>query len=212
MGDGLYWQKDTSHAEVKRMIFFGHLGLTAGAFRLFERATSKRREAAPDIDYRLVLLGSELPDLLDKPIGNVLFRSVFNSGRIFGHTLLLTLLVLLIGFALYRTRRKNGVLVLGLASLLHLIFDAMWQLPGTLLWPFTNLGTALRAESGRLSALLRFPAETTDWMENSFMGLAHYLSSALFELAGLSILLYFFVKLLRDRWLGGFLRTGRPGA
>ena len=33
------------------------------------------------VDYRFILLGSILPDLIDKPIGNVFLSHIFSNGR-----------------------------------------------------------------------------------------------------------------------------------
>lgn len=46
------------------MIFFGHLGLTGLAAKAVEKSLGNIK-----IDYRVVFVGSILPDLIDKPIG-----------------------------------------------------------------------------------------------------------------------------------------------
>jgi len=46
-----------------------------------------------DIDTRVLLIGSLLPDIIDKPIGNYLFRDTVSNGRIVCHTLLFFILV-----------------------------------------------------------------------------------------------------------------------
>ena len=43
------------------------------------------------LDYRFLLIGSLLPDLIDKPIGGIFFYQTFQNGRIFAHTLCFTL-------------------------------------------------------------------------------------------------------------------------
>ena len=43
---------------------------------------------AKRMDIRFLLIGSLLPDIIDKPIGIYLFRETFSSARIFSHTLL----------------------------------------------------------------------------------------------------------------------------
>ena len=43
---------------------------------------------ADPIDYRLVAAGTNLPDLIDKPLGIYLLGRQLGSGRIYGHTLL----------------------------------------------------------------------------------------------------------------------------
>jgi len=38
------------------------------------------------LDYRLVLVGSMLPDIIDKPLGGLVFREALESGRTYCHT------------------------------------------------------------------------------------------------------------------------------
>jgi len=86
-------------------------------------------------DYRFLLVGSLLPDLLDKPIGQVFFYNTFQSGRIFGHTLCFNLLLLILGIYVLRKWRKTWLLILSFGSIIHLLCDRMWLDPEILLWP-----------------------------------------------------------------------------
>ena len=63
------------------MLLFAHLGLTLARARLIRGA-----------DLAFVLLGSMLPDIIDKPLGTILFGTPA-MGRIFAHTLLFLLLL-----------------------------------------------------------------------------------------------------------------------
>ncbi len=79
------------------MIFFGHIGITLlFAYLIFSIFKEK-------IDYRFLIVGAILPDLIDKPIGQYIFVSTFSNGRIFGHTILFVLLLAMI--ALYAERK-----------------------------------------------------------------------------------------------------------
>ncbi len=62
------------------MIFF-HAGVTMVVVWFVMRGN-------PRVDYRVVAFASLLPDLIDKPIGRVLFRARYNSGRLWAHALL----------------------------------------------------------------------------------------------------------------------------
>lgn len=44
------------------------------------------------LDYRLLVLASMLPDIIDKPLGQVFLKDTFNYGRIYGHTLVFVLI------------------------------------------------------------------------------------------------------------------------
>jgi len=87
------------------------------------------------IDIRILLVGSLLPDIIDKPLGRIFFRGVFANGRIICHTLFFLIILSLAGIHLYRRRRKNWLLVLSFGTFTHLIFDQMWLSPHTLFWP-----------------------------------------------------------------------------
>ena len=87
------------------------------------------------INIRLLLIGSLLPDIIDKPIGEFFFREYFSNGRIFGHTLLFLALITIIGLFLYKSRHSTWPLVLSFGTFMHPILDAMWLTPPTLFWP-----------------------------------------------------------------------------
>jgi len=115
------------------MIFFGHIGITLLlGFIVFTLLKKK-------IDYRFLVVGAILPDLIDKPIGQYLFYGVFQNGRIFAHTILFVLL--LVGLAIYvqRKYRFTGIGVLALGALAHITEDQIWRSPGTALWPLLGL-------------------------------------------------------------------------
>src|SRR4030042_1013686 len=52
------------------------------------RKVSWVESVADHVDLRLLLVGFMLPDIIDKPVGQLLFRETFSSGRIFSHTLI----------------------------------------------------------------------------------------------------------------------------
>ncbi|RNI15777.1 hypothetical protein EFE42_00600 [Methanohalophilus sp. RSK] len=76
------------------MLPFAHIGITLALFYIVTRGRN--------INYWYVIIGSMLPDIIDKVIGRVLFADTFASGRIFAHSLLfvvvLGLTVEFIGF------------------------------------------------------------------------------------------------------------------
>ena len=59
--------------------------------------TSLFRSLANRVDIRFLLIGSLLPDIIDKPIGVYFFRETFSNGRIFSHTLLFLISITIIG-------------------------------------------------------------------------------------------------------------------
>lgn len=114
------------------MLLFGHLGVTLGIFFGLAIFVPRLRTV---IDPRYLAIGAILPDLIDKPIGEVILASTFSSGRIIGHTLLFSLLLFMVGLYMYERRRDIRVLSLTAGSFLHLFEDRMGSDPQTFLWP-----------------------------------------------------------------------------
>lgn len=142
-----------------------------------------------------MLLGSLLPDLIDKPIGIYLFRATFESGRIFCHTLLFTILLALIGFYLYQRSGKTWLLALSFGTFTHLVLDQMWLYPHTLLWP--TLGFIFDKT---------YPE---NWLEDIFYGLMVEPVVFVSELVGAAILIWFALALLRRKKLLAFIKYGQ---
>ncbi len=114
-------------------MIFWHVGGTILAFRYVFRD--------PNVDLRFLALGSILPDLLDKPIGTILFADTFESGQIFGHSLLFASSLMV--FVLLLTRRgiwRKRLMALAVGALFHLLLDAMWAVKETFLWPAFGWG------------------------------------------------------------------------
>ncbi len=92
----------------------------------------------PSIDYRLVALGGLVPDLIDKPLSWVLFPGTFPDSHIYGHTLLLPLVLIIAGLITARSGDLR-LLALGFGCLTHPLVDPVILYPRTLFWPL--LGT-----------------------------------------------------------------------
>jgi hypothetical protein len=114
------------------MLLFGHLGITLGIFFGLSIFVPRLRTI---IDPRYLAIGAILPDLIDKPIGEVIFASTFASGRIVGHTLLFSLLLFLLGLYIYDKRKDIRVISLTAGSFLHIFEDQMGSDPQTFFWP-----------------------------------------------------------------------------
>lgn len=142
------------------MLAFGHAGITLGTVLILQKTLHSRNEIAKergstgaldsiavfvsDIDLRILLIGSLLPDIIDKPIGLIIFREAISYGRIYAHTLLFLSLIIIGGILLYRLKRQKWLLTLAFASAGHLVLDLMWKTPTVLFWPF--LGTSFPRE------------------------------------------------------------------
>ncbi len=94
----------------------------------------------PAFDYRMVMLGALMPDLLDAPFG----------GARLAHTLLASVIVLTIVMVATRGRRhrRRSLLAVPIGMFAHLVADGMWARTETFWWPFFG-----RSLTGRLPAL-----------------------------------------------------------
>ena len=146
------------------------------------------------IDYRFILLGSVLPDLMDGALSLFFFEG--NSGRWIAHSILAVVVVTVLIVVGFRGERRVSVFGVGVGWLLHLVGDGMWQAPLTFLWP--AFGTDFSAT----------PREPYSWDLLSDP-LSHSLTWA-GELAGLAVLAWFVVAfgLTDPKRRRTFLRDG----
>jgi membrane-bound metal-dependent hydrolase YbcI (DUF457 family) len=132
------------------MLLFAHTVLTLGAATavdlvkttLQHNSGRRRPLSSLNIDVRLLLVGSMLPDI-DKIIGIYLFPNISN-GRVFLHTLLFFVVLTITGLVIAFKFRKTWGLVLAAGTLSHLILDSMWRNPHTLFWP--SAGSSFQAQ------------------------------------------------------------------
>ena len=149
---------------------------------------------ASRLDYRLILLGSMLPDLIDKPLGIWLLRDTLSNGRIFAHTLLFAVLLLAVGVYVYISRRKLNLLCLSFGNMAHLGLDEMWLDRRTLFWPLYGWSF----ERGDVS----------HWLERIIVALRTEPGVYIPEIAGALLLGIFLVSLIRQGKLHRFFKTG----
>lgn len=150
------------------------------------------RSRTGSIDYRVVALGSLLPDVIDKPLWLWAIGGVSLSGRGYAHTLLFNLALLAGGLVVIRYR-KSWLLLISLSSLMHLIFDRMWRSPARIFWPLLG---PLPVE------------ETTGWLSNIVRVLLTQPEVYIPEIIGLVIVLLFAYKTVTRKRVTGFIRNG----
>jgi inner membrane protein len=201
------------------MLLFGHLGITLGAalvcrevyFARGKQDTSNKiqetnndqisnhklqiRNQETIFDPRFWILGSILPDLIDKPLGHFFFSQYFGgNGRLYSHSLLFLVLITAIGLYLYASKKKGWLLAVGSGVFMHLILDYFWQSLVTSFWPL--LGTA-------------FPAEPPgDWLSGLLKEMVTVPSVYIPEIIGFIILAWFGVRLLVRKGVVRFLKKG----
>ncbi len=191
------------------MLFFGHLGITAAVTKIIDitfpaeaadsdngirrkivSMVSKFRKADGSIDYRMVIIGSMLPDIIDKPLALVMDNSVYFSGRGICHGLLFNLLLLTGGIIF----RKAWLRVIWFGSLIHLLLDSIWRAPVTLFWPLYGW----------------FPPTVYDtWLEDMLRGLMTKPVVFILEMTGLSLVTYIAYRVIRSNGVKNLIKHGR---
>jgi hypothetical protein len=129
------------------LLLFAHLGLTLAAGRLARIA-----------DLAYLALGSMLPDIIDKPLGLLVFGTPA-MGRTIAHTFLFLLIITLLAIRFHDLR----IAAISGGVLAHLVLDFMWRLPVTLFWPLlgnfpVTTGTTTLGYFQQLFFELRDPA------------------------------------------------------
>lgn len=201
------------------MVFFGHAGIALGAAvvlnglfgRLADNAPAKGtasfaepvarwRSAEASVvslgqrfDLRLLLLGSVVSDIIDKPAGR-LFYGTFGC-RLFCHSLMFLLIVALAGLYLYLSRHKDWLLVVAFGVLTHLALDEMWLDRRTFLWPAYGFSfpTVVRSE----------------WVEGVLHNLFTSPKVYVPELLGLVVIVWIAWLLVRRGKVYAFVRHGQ---
>ncbi len=103
------------------MFLLGHLGIGLGLAWLLSW------KSPAWIDYRLVLFGSILPDLIDKPLA---YLTGLDS-RLWAHTFLFLFSILALSFV----PALRGLRLVGFGVATHLLLDLMWNQPAIVLYP-----------------------------------------------------------------------------
>jgi hypothetical protein len=167
---------------------FWHSGLTMLIVWFVMRGNTR-------IDYRVVAAAALIPDLIDKPLGRVLFRDEFQSGRLIGHTLLFNVAFFCVLFFM-RGQIKRRFTLIPLSSLLHLAEDGMWNHPRIFWWPL--FGTEFPKQ----------PASGGFW---SMFDPTRHPGAYVQEAVGLAVITWLLAShgLLSREGVMSFLRTGR---
>jgi len=156
------------------MLLFGHIGITVGAalaaqriYTHFHTQSSPHTETAGNsvevtrdvsasdssvrelFDLRIWLIGSILPDIIDKPL------AVFTGdGRLLAHSLIFSGSLFAGGLFLAFFRKRLWLFALSLASMIHLVLDSMWKSPQDLFWPFYGFSFTLHHDGGWFTSIV----------------------------------------------------------
>jgi inner membrane protein len=185
------------------MLLFAHVGLTFGAATAAAGLAEKRPPAslagwpavlARSVDIRWLMVGSVLPDIIDKPLGQYILPGLIGTGRAYAHTLLFLVLLSVIAVAVKLRSGRTWALALAAGTFLHLILDAMWRSPRALLWPFLGAGFE--------------HIDLENWAGGLWQALIGNPAVYIPEIVGFLILAWFGILLLRRRRFGAFFIRG----
>jgi hypothetical protein len=176
------------------MLPWGHFAVGYLCYSaLTQLATDCKPQAAPVL---FLTLGTQFPDLIDKPLADVV--NVLPSGRSLGHSLVFTLVLFLGVYIL--AQRYNGIpeaIAFGVGHLVHILADAMpdvvagqWVRLGFLGWPITPAYRYSADIEGRVITeylfvqftspphfeLVLFVLAVSVWFSDGMPGLAEFLS------------------------------------
>ncbi len=131
-----------------------HLGITVLVVRYVFRD--------PKMDLRWIMVGSLLPDLIDKPLGSIWFHDTFGTHRLFAHALVFPVFLLFAAMAITRrgTALRRGAIAVVIGCFIHLVLDGVWTSPEAFLWPLFGFDFPLVAGSdfaSLVSSSLRSP-------------------------------------------------------
>ncbi|MCG1007638.1 metal-dependent hydrolase [Halorubrum lacusprofundi] len=123
------------------MLPWGHAAVGYLCYSFIVRVRDRRAPTGPAV--LTLAVGTQLPDLIDKPLAWSL--GILPSGRSLGHSLLFAvLLTIVVWVVAQRYDRQREVSALMVGHLLHVLADSTpaliagnWEELGSLLWPLT---------------------------------------------------------------------------
>lgn len=188
------------------MLVLGHTGITLGAAALVAGAVNGRADVQTAknswfsslsrfLDIRILIVGALLPDIIDKPVGQYIFRDTFSNGRIFSHTLLFFFILAAVGIVIYKSHLHTWMLALAAGTFMHLVLDEMWGMPATLFWPLMGVDFE--------------KLEISNYISNIFQVLFTNPKIYVPEIVGLAILLWFGITVIVRKKVGAFVRYGK---
>ena len=146
------------------------------------------------LDYRLLLLASMLPDIIDKPLGQVFLGKTISNGRIYAHTFIFVLITGILGILVFKKWGKGWLLIMSFGSFMHQMEDQMWRWPQVLWWPLKGWA---------------FPKEDLNaWLSSVFQTILTEPETFIPELVGIAILTLAAIKVFRNKHFIYTLKTG----
>jgi membrane-bound metal-dependent hydrolase YbcI (DUF457 family) len=140
------------------MFFFFHLAVGAVLGVLLAGWRGDKRL------FYAAILGSGLPDFIDKPLGELVLADSIGYGRIYFHSLLFLCILAIAALLLYRTRWSAPLLALAGGVGLHQVFDEMWHEPVNWLWPLFGPSFSHDYSGNLLENILSEITNPSEWI------------------------------------------------
>lgn len=189
------------------MLIFGHIGITTGVIKLYEKASKIKNNNF--IDYRIVMVGSLLPDIIDKPLVQIIYGLQNHHGHFIAHSFIFSVLMIALGITVFHMKNNKVILILGICSLIHQIFDKMMLLPNVFFLPNINLNHFIVLQRFEFVHNIIMPVYTKfPYMS----GIVSYFEEPyvfISEVIGLIVIIYFIHKLCSNKKYISFLKYGK---
>jgi inner membrane protein len=179
---GSAWVLQKTADRIKRSISKKPEYIAATSFDGSTEVDSRPASSTNWLDYRFLLLGSLLPDIIDKPLGMIFL----GNGRAFCHTLFFTMLILAAGIYFFLVRKKSALFCVALGCVAHVLLDSMWLNQSTFFWPLFGW------------SFPRSDISIGPWLERTFNNLLAQPSYYIPEAIGAIMLVFFCVDLARN--------------
>jgi inner membrane protein len=197
------------------MLFFGHIGITTGIIGICQELLTSKvnyndtanpcpqrkkstfictvRDMAKSLDYRFIVLGSLLPDIIDKPIWLFSGSNFQWDGRGYAHSFLFILVLFFAGLMQIIFSKRTWIIYIWAGCVFHLVLDQIWLNPTTIWWPVE--GPIQRGiTKGWFAALLH------DLVSNPYVYAG--------EILGFTITFYIALRLITKKKVIHFMKTG----
>lgn len=192
------------------MLIFGHVGITTAVIKLYEKAAKiKNPKDNNFIDYRIVMVGSVLPDIIDKPLIQIIYGLKSHDGHFIAHSLIFSGWAIVIGIIILIINTNKSVFLLGICSLIHQIFDKMMVMPNVFFLPNVNSSHFIVLKRLEFIHNVTIPIYTRSpylrdvviYFEKPYVFIS--------EVIGIMSILYFVCKLFINKGYIKFLKYGR---
>ena len=111
-----------------------------------------------------VAIGSVLPDLVDKPLGYIIFGSTLDNGKIYIHSLIIVLLLFITDLLVWRLFKSASGIFIAAGVLIHQLVDMMWTRQVNWYYPFFGQYQTETTPDYFLNAIVEELTSVTEWI------------------------------------------------